>query len=278
MDHLRVRCPSCSRLYQIDVRGVFTSEPHFQCLSCPTTFTFDFPPPNPATITTKAVVSRSSASAGPVRACVRCGAMSPRSSPECLSCHVLFDRVEGLPQDPALKVRPSLVRLWREVLEDYAADAKHMAFLTACREQEALAFARMKYEEIGRLQGKDPVAENMIGRIDALESVARSERSVAAEEAPATAAREALTATVGSEFASLLTGGAPANAPPEPGWFFWVRVGMTVPFAVAFMLVVWGFSQGGNRNMVGAGIAVGLLSYGVLNGLLGGFSLKNLRR
>lgn len=278
MDHLRVRCPSCSRLYQIDVRGVFTSEPHFQCLSCPTTFTFDFPPLDPARIATRAVVSRSSASAEPVRACVRCGALSPRSSAECLSCHVLFDRVEGLPQDPALKVRPSLVRLWRELLEDYASDKKHMAFLTACREQDALAFARMKYEEIGRLQGKDPVAENMIGRIDALETVDRTERAVAAEETPATVAREALAATVGPEFASLLTGASSKHAVPEPGWFFWVRVGITVPFAVAFMLVVWGFSQGGHRNMVGAGIAIALLSYGVVNGFLGGFSLKNLRR
>lgn len=192
---------------------------------------------------------------------------------------MLFDRVEGLPLESGLKVRPSLVRLWRDLLEDYASEERHMSFLSACREQEALPFARMKYEEIGRLQGKDAVAEGMLARIVALEIVGKPEGpSAEPKTSPAVAAvKEVLSATVGPDVTAALTK-VKSPAPGEPSWLPWVRLAVMLPFLISLALVIWGFSQGGNRNMVGAGIAIGVLSYGVVTGFLGGFSLKNLRR
>lgn len=135
----------------------------------------------------------------------------------------------------------------------------------------------MKYEEIGRLQGKDALGEAMLARIVALEIVGQPAKPAEEKPSPAaTAVKEVLTATVGADVTAALTKvGSPA--PGEPRWLPWVRIAVMIPFVVSFALVLWGFSQGGNRNMVGAGIAIGLLSYGIVTGFLGGFSLKNLR-
>ena len=50
MAHLHVRCPSCAKLYQVDVSSIFSTQPHFQCQACPAQFAFEFPPADPANV------------------------------------------------------------------------------------------------------------------------------------------------------------------------------------------------------------------------------------
>lgn len=261
MTHLHVRCPSCAKLYQIDVSAIFSTSPHFQCVACPTKFTFEFPPADPERIQTRAVEAAAplagasdgqSRSGGsfPVatRKCPKCGAESPKTADECYSCHVIFEKLEGL--EPGLKTQPSLVRRWKELLEDYTDEHRHQAFLMACRDLDALDFARAKYEHIRQIQGQDDVADQMLLRITALKEVA----TVAKMSSPQK-----------SENVEKI----------QPRW---QRAAMAVPFVVAFLLILWGFTHAGQRNMVGAGIAVGLLSYGVITGLGLRLVLKDLFR
>lgn len=199
--------------------------------------------------------------------------MSPRSSAECLNCGVLFEKVEGLPMEPGMKIRPSLVRLWKEILEDYENEERHMVFINSCCEQEAIEFARMKYEEIGRLQGGDATSKAMLARLEAVETVAPK----VGPKAEVSKSVERRLSGAGSVRRGVMVPHVAPKAKEEPRWFPWVRMLIFSPFLVSVTLVLWGFQQDGNRNMVGTGIAIGLLTYGLIAGFLGGFSLKNIR-
>jgi hypothetical protein len=43
-EKLRVRCPSCTKLFVVNTFEIKSSCPHFQCVVCHTKFTFNFPP------------------------------------------------------------------------------------------------------------------------------------------------------------------------------------------------------------------------------------------
>lgn len=237
MDHLHIRCPSCAKLYQVETGRIFSTSPEFQCVSCETRFAFEFPPTDPLAIQTYAILPREEAakSLAKTRKCPRCAAESPEVSKECLACGVIFEKLEGLPQDRTLKAQPSLVRRWKEILADYTNEALHQSFLNACREQDALAYARVQYKDLKRLQGQDEIADRMLKQIDAISEVARA---------------------VASE---------PLAAPKALSrWEMLRRILLFVPYVVGFALVLWGASRMGQRNMIGAGIAVLLLSYGLL--------------
>lgn len=252
MNQLHVRCPSCAKLYQIDVSSIFSTSPHFQCVSCPTKFTFDFPPDDPEKIQTRAVEAAAPLAAISVaiatRKCPKCGAESPKTADECYSCHVIFEKLEGL--EPGLKAQPSLVRRWKELLEDYGDGERHQSFVMACRDLDALDFARAKYEHIRRVQGQDDVADQMLLRITAMKDMASPAKVSSPEPEP-----------------------TPLKIPPR-----WLRAILWAPFVISFFLILWGFSHSGQRNMVGAGIAVALLSYGIITGLGGKLVVKDLFR
>ncbi|MBX3041983.1 MAG: hypothetical protein KF789_14850 [Bdellovibrionaceae bacterium] len=147
---------------------------------------------------------------------------------------MIFEKLEGLPQDRSLKAQPSLVRRWKELLADYTNEALHQNFLNACREQDALEYARVQYKDLKRLQGHDEIADRMLHRISAISEVAQT--TVLAQSAPE----------------------------PLSRWELSRRVLIFLPYLVGIGLVIWGASRMGQRNMIGAGIAVLLLSYGLL--------------
>lgn len=236
MNHLNVRCPSCAKLYLIDVTTIFSTSPHFQCLDCPTCFTFDFPPVSADNVKTRPVFATPPVEAVATRKCPKCGSSSPKTAEECYSCHVIFEKLEGLPLDSGLKTQPSLVRRWKELLNDYGDEEKHQDFLMACRDHDALEFARSKYEHIRRMQGTDEIADSMLARIGALRTVAEETK--------------------------------PAPAETKDGRFArWKTAALLSPFAISGLLILWGFTHVAQRNMVGAGIAAGLLSYGIFAGM-----------
>lgn len=254
----------------IDVTAIFSTSPHFQCLDCSTRFTFDFPPANPADVRARAVAPEADvpgtgpAAAGDApamskrvsavakRKCPKCGAESPKTADECYSCHVIFEKLEGLPIDSAIRVQPSLVRRWKELLNDYGDEDLHQSFLMACRDQGALDFARLKYEHIRRMQGQDPVADRMIERIDALTAVAE----IARKDANAPAAPEGTRDGTGVLARTLKR---------------WRMFAFFTPLTISLLMILWGMSHPSARNMIGAGIAVSLLSYGAIAGMRRGF-------
>lgn len=235
MDHLHIRCPSCAKLYQVETGRIFSASPEFQCVSCETRFAFDFPPADPLSVQTYAVAAKEEVPApAKTRKCPRCAAESPETSKECLACGVIFEKLEGLPQDRSLKAQPSLVRRWKELLADYTNETLHQDFLNACREQDALEYARVQYKDLKRLQGRDEIAEKMLTRIIAISEVVQ--------------------------------GAAPAAPAPVPlsRWEMARRILIFLPYLIGLALVLWGGSRIGQKNMIGAGIAILLLSYGLL--------------
>ncbi|MBX3035206.1 MAG: hypothetical protein KF865_14905 [Bdellovibrionaceae bacterium] len=258
MNQLQVRCPSCAKLYQVDVTAIFSTSPHFQCMSCPTRFTFDFPPADPLHVVTHAVETQSPASVSPAtRKCPRCGAESRASAKECSSCQVIFEKLEGLPSDPSLRAQPSLVRRWKELLEDYTNEDKHHDFVMACQQLDALEYARHQYENIRQIQGQDEIATRQLSRLEAMKSVAppppvrmpvRKPGDVLAKKEP-----------------------APEHVPlPQ-----WRKALLAAPFVVSLAMILWGMMHTNHRNMVGSGIAIALLSYGLIVSLRGRLTLRD---
>lgn len=239
-----MRCPSCAKLYQIDVSTIFSTTPHFQCLTCSVQFEFDFPPASGDIIKARRVSETQGTGVAPAEAtrrCPKCGAPSPKAAKECNACQVVFEKVERLPNGTLLKTKPSLVSLWKDLLENYTEEDRHQAFLMACKESEALEFAQMKYKEIRTAQGQDEIAQQMLARIEALRTVM----------------------TIPSASGADNRAGPTANRPK------WLRIAIVAPFAISFVLICWGLMHAGPRNMVGAGIAISLLSYGLITGFWG---------
>jgi hypothetical protein len=182
---------------------------------------------------------------------------------------VIFERLEGLPDDPAMKAQPSLVRRWKELLEDYANDFKHGEFLMACHDLDALNFARHKYEQIRQMQGQDEIADRMIARVDALQRIEEPTGSVSQPKATESKYEPRVRTKPSVDILSLQKN-EPKAEPPK-----WMRFVLMAPFAISFLLILLGVVLSGQRNMIGTGIAVALLSYGLITGLRGPLKMKD---
>ena len=131
----------------------------------------------------------------------------------------------------------------------------------ACRDLDALDFARLKYEHIRRMQGEDPIADRMIERVDALKAVAEDARKTGVVSTPSAVAIGG--AGTGSGSAAEIGGAL--------GAFFefvkrWRTPLFFTPLGISMVLIVWGMSHASARNMIGTGIAISLLFYGVAMG------------
>ncbi|UYL09547.1 hypothetical protein B9G69_003045 [Bdellovibrio sp. SKB1291214] len=278
---LKVRCPSCAKLYEVASEDIHSETPVFQCISCDSRFGFEYPPVDAANVLTFAVstpgMGESNAqqnspmsaeellasfkdvtveapvepTAGQVqsqemKSCPKCGALNGRRSKECYSCHVLFERLEGLPQDPSLRAQPSLVRKWKNVLENFEDVNLHEAFIKSCGELDAFKFAIMKYEEIKAAQGGDVLCDQMIARINSMMIVSMSQKPT-------------------------LKSAAEVNA-VRPKWMKWIYIG---PFALSALLILWGMLNLGHRNLIGVGVALSCMAVGLIVMIRGRLSLSD---
>lgn len=231
MAHLHVRCPSCAKLYQVDVSSIFSTEPHFQCQACPALFAFDFPPADPLNVAARLVEAALPPLPVEIKKCPRCAHDNSKGSAECRACGVVFERLETLPS--GVKTQPSLVALWKELVQDFGNEEKHHAFIAACQNAQAIEYARYKYQEILKLQGRDELTETMLSRLTAAADVRLQTQE--------------------------------ATPPAWPLWLKrWETWAWTIPMVIAFAMVAWGFTHAGQRNTVGAGIAVAVLAIGIL--------------
>lgn len=248
---LKIRCPSCMKLYEVASEDIHSENPLFQCISCETRFSFEYPPANPLNVECFAVPVASEVQtaqnmtaaqhqesevepgAQEMKSCPKCGALNGRRAKECYSCHVLFERLEGLPKDPSLKAQPSLVRKWKNLVENFENEELHDEFIRACHELDALRFAILKYEELKAAQGGDPLCEQMIARINSLMMVGLSQKPLPKKEAP-------------------------ARRPKWQKYLYWT------PFALSAFLILLGMINRGHRNLIGVGVALAFMSAGLI--------------
>lgn len=238
----RVRCPSCAKLYEVESKDILNEAPLFQCIACETRFSFEIPVKDSQQIQTfiisgpqdlkpkagSVVVDRSQ-----TRACPKCGAINNRRSTECYSCHVIFERLEGLPLDPHLRAQPSLVRKWKTLLDNFTNEDLHNEFIRSCHELDALRFAMMKYEEIRSAQGGDVLCDQMVAKINSLMMVGLSQKS--------------------------LTKDTQVNKRPQ-----WQKFAYWAPYVLSLFLITWGMLSLGHRNLIGIGVALFCLATGVI--------------
>lgn len=264
---LKIRCPSCTKLYEVESEEIQSEMPLFQCISCDTHFSFEYPPADPANVMTFAVPMKAAPPAEEsvagrqlefsdimsstavsveqteMKSCPKCGAMNGRRAKECYSCHVLFERLEGLPQDPSLRAQPSLVRKWKNLVNNFENEDLHEEFLMACHQLDALRFATLKYEELKAAQGGDAQCDIMLARIQGLMMVGLSQGAAPSKERAA-----------------------------KPKWQKFLYWG---PFAFSAILILMGMINLAHRNLVGVGVAFAFMSAGLIVMIRGRFQASD---
>ena len=253
---LKVRCPSCTKLYEVESEDIHDETPLFQCVNCDQYFSFELTQDilindEPQNILTFAVNASRQAepllhtepSQQPMKSCPKCSALNNLQAQECYSCHVIFERLKDLPLDPTLKAQPSLVRKWKNLLENFDSVRLHDEFLLSCQQLEALPFAMSKYEEIRKAQGGDAFCDQIIAKIH-----------------------------------SMLLAGLQQSPPPttdikvRPRWqkyIFWA------PYVISLVLIVFGMTHLSHRNMIGLGVALTCMATGLIVMLKGRVSLSD---
>ncbi len=139
MEHLRVRCPACQKLYQVETHSIFSQSPHFDCKACHAVFSFQFPPNDAEQIHTFLV-------------------------------HQSETEAEEKPA-VILQAQPSLVQLWNQIFEDYDDHERHEDFVKRCVELEALPYAQTKYQELKAALGTDDLCDKYLAQVEARLSV-----------------------------------------------------------------------------------------------------------
>lgn len=256
---LKIRCPSCSKLYEVQSEDIHSEVPLFQCISCETRFSFEYPPPNPSNVDCFVVdvvenqpdaeveAGRATLAASrqqeAMKSCPKCGALNSRHSKECYSCHVIFEKLDGLPKDPSLKAQPSLVRKWKNLVENFGNQELHEEFILACHELDALRFAVFKYEELKAAQGGDPQCDQMIARINSLMMVNLAQSPLGKVEGSA-----------------------------RPKWQKYLYWG---PFGFSALLILMGMVNLGHRNLIGVGVALSFMTAGLIIMIRGKISISD---
>lgn len=254
--HFNVRCPSCTKLFRIDSREIKSSSPYFDCTTCKTRFTFDYPPANVNRIETRMISQKDTfqledsidqEAVPELRKCPKCASLNPRLSKECLKCGVIFERVENLPAtDAALGAIPSLVKAWQELLSDYDNLKKHLAFVNRCEDLQALPYALKKYQSLKEAQPQDDVAQQMFHQVLLKNLRGRAEKISGVPQIQALF-----------------------------GKINWARVRKVSPMVIGISLVLIGLTTSSARNMVGIGAAILFLVIGLTVFFKGRLSLDD---
>lgn len=274
---LEFRCPHCQKLYTTDVNDISEDNSYFECFGCQTLFALErtISPNRVARFSTYLVpVEGAAKELAPAAAfdmplvpeienatssisfhlrpemdfivdaqtkvtnCPKCGSVSAYGAKECYSCGVIFERYQLAHSEAEWAVHPSLVRKWRELVIDFDNAQKHEDFIQECHALNSLPFARKKYVEMKALLGQDGDCDRYIKRVD---GVARN-------------------FSMKNEF--VLGAKEAQKAPQAPKDL--KRVFVSIPFAISFILIVIGMAGAHQRNLIGMGISLAVLSYGVI--------------
>lgn len=186
---LKMRCPSCSKLYSVEPQSLTSPSLRFECVDCKCQFeakrsaSYDvtiletLQLPAPAFEKPRMPTHEVPLSALSVRECPKCQTPTSFTATDCLKCGVIFAKykapvkiVEGVVGEIRVDGRRDIVELWDDVLENYWDSSRHDAFVTACFDADLLAFASQKYARILTASPSDEMAREMRRKIIALAS------------------------------------------------------------------------------------------------------------
>lgn len=181
-ESLRVRCPSCRKLYLVQYADIQESKPRFECVQCRTRFwlslgemdlageVFGIPaqlkeaPPKPKKLDRKDDVLAT------MEPCPKCNGMNEVGARECQYCGVLIqkfraslDFVESIPSHSK-----TLEMLWKRVISDYGNEALHAEFLRAGQREKNLGYVAAQYAQMFKLMPGDETTAKRIREIQNL--------------------------------------------------------------------------------------------------------------
>lgn len=150
-DSLRVRCPSCRKLYLVQTTDIRESKPRFACVQCHTKFWLSLAEQDlTAEIVGVPVQIRTSSTEKPVVS---------TSAPPVSSTLV----AEKVPPHSA-----GLMTLWQKVLADFGSQDLHHDFVAICQRENNLPYAAFQYSQMLKLVPNDEIVNRMLGEIKAL--------------------------------------------------------------------------------------------------------------
>lgn len=194
---IKVRCPSCFKLYGVDAAEIHQQKPQFECSKCQTRFWFPFPEsvgqgelmgfpvewlqtkvesevaaqpelvpaqsvpvPQKEKIAEKALAHRFH--------CPRCEAQYSAGDPECPKCGVVFAKLEMLEGERSVYASPALRRLWHLVMDNYSSEETHQRFLKSAQKEKNLVYASQQYGRLLKAHSGDETALKMQKEIVAM--------------------------------------------------------------------------------------------------------------
>ena len=242
---LKVRCPSCYKLYGVETAEISEAKPRFQCSSCQTQFWVSYPDAlkeeggviglpmewineeAPKTEDeSQPDVDLNNLSLKPF-SCPRCGENYAAGDSECARCGVVFkkfkEREEGKQQAP--QASRDLKEQWDRVLMNFDNQNEHESFIQMAMAEMSLDYADFCYMQILNSNPNDEQAQGAMKKIENLISVSHYSK---------------------------------ANRKQESEWRFdfpKLRIGTMVMF-LSVIVICMGFLIPGARNLVGFGSAV----------------------
>jgi hypothetical protein len=150
-ESLRVRCPSCRKLYLVKYADIQEAKPRFECVQCHSRFWLPL-----ADIDLNGEVSGI-----PIQ--LRESPLALRSRP------VEHKEPESTPAHSR-----TLEQLWRRVIADYPNRELHSEFIRACQRERNLGYAGAQYSQMRKLMPTDEETGRRLKEIQALGSVAMS--------------------------------------------------------------------------------------------------------
>lgn len=254
------RCPTCSKLYEVDSRLIKSSSPHFDCVVCGEVFCFSFPPVDWHHVETHKIGNRNSASQKIEKACPKCSALNMNSAQECYSCQVVFQNYELLKREDYPNALPSLVNLWQVYVQDYENSEKQNEFLQKCFALNQLDYAKAKMTSLKKVMGEeDTYCAQAWSELEKMFKAKSQQNQRAAQQI-----------NLKLDFNSLMK---------YLGVFLRQRrVLYCGPLFLALLMILFGTFSHGHRNTVGPGVAIIILHMGLIYTFKGRISLSDFIR
>lgn len=246
-----MKCPACLKLYVVDRNAIHTAQPRFECELCLTQFELshsieslmDFVPVEELVPTQKI---QETGFGGEKKTCPQCGHYNLLSSTECASCQIVFKKwikpstEELRPKNLAVH---SLEAHWAQILENFENQNMHEQFIVRCQKNGELSWALQRYRDLEALTVGDEVCQalcqNMVQKILTLKiKSSESERYKSSQRT-------------------------------RNRYLYWSVL------AIALVCVLLGIFSSSLRNLLGLGLAIWALCYGLAYSVRGSVSLKD---
>lgn len=213
---IKVRCPSCFKLYAVDEAEIREARPQFSCVKCSKRFWFPYPEckdqkellgfpldwiqpladlagePGQAAVSTQTATAQVKSSMGtsPGLAsksqtfnCPRCQAPYTTGDAECPKCGVVFAKLDFLENGKVVVASSALRKSWHQVMDQYDSIEAHRRFVQTCQKENNLPYASHQYRKLLEAHSGDEMALKMQKEIKALGEVIHGATTVSRQSA-----------------------------------------------------------------------------------------------